>query len=394
MSRVSNRFYVTALEDGTTLHGNLVSDKPLVQAWNGENAIPSWTTVGNQPTIYLTLLSGNSMIESDSDYDEWFYNGTKLTFGNNGVSTGTYANMFQKTTKTITETVDGETINYIMPALKIIADLASSANLDVDTVVYKGACYLGGALVTFSCTAQIRISGMTANGYLGLIDFVGGVADIIEVGQTVTPYAILYDGSGNPVPKAEYAVVWTLDGVQKTGTTVSVDGVEYYALSVSEADVTDHAIAGCQFVKDSGTNNVYTAYAGIDDMQDPEYMYIQNGTNANAQSNGNAASLRNGETAWFTVWIGTRDNPAVKSDWQTATYKVQLLNSDGAIIGGGSVNYIPAADSEGYRTVEKYASDYSTESLRYKAHFGLHYDVVRTHGKNVTGIIIATQATQ
>lgn len=387
MSRVSNRFYVTALEDGTTLHGNLVSAKPLVQAWNGAAAVPDWTVAANQPLIYLTLLSGGSSVAPDSDYDQWYYNGTLLTFGNDGKSTGTYANMFEKTT----ETSGGQA----MPALKIIANLASSANLDVDTIIYKGKCNLGGALVEFSCTTQVRISGITANGYLGLIDFQNGIADITEAGQTITPYAVLYDGEGNVVDRTKYTVAWTLDGVQKTGTTVTIGGTTYYALSVVESDVTDHAIVGCQFVLTEGNNNVYTAYAGIDDMQDPEFMYIQNGTAANAQSNGNAASLRTGETAYFTVWIGSRDNAAVRTGWETATYKVQLLDGDGTVITASNLNDIPnpdTGDTNYYRTLLKYASDYATENLRNKAHFGINYDVVHTYKNNITGIIIATQA--
>ena len=61
MSQISNRFYVTALDDGTTLHGNLASTKPLSQAWNGSSAVPNWTQASEQPVIYLTLLSGGAL---------------------------------------------------------------------------------------------------------------------------------------------------------------------------------------------------------------------------------------------------------------------------------------------------------------------------------------------
>ena len=57
MSSISNRFFVTALDDGTTLHGNLASDKSLSQAWSGTSAIPNWTIASEQPTIYLTLMT-------------------------------------------------------------------------------------------------------------------------------------------------------------------------------------------------------------------------------------------------------------------------------------------------------------------------------------------------
>ena len=75
MGNISNRFYVTALEDGTTLHGNLVADKSLTQAWNGTSAVPDWTVVANQPTIYLTLLSGATAVQPSADSVQWYYNG-------------------------------------------------------------------------------------------------------------------------------------------------------------------------------------------------------------------------------------------------------------------------------------------------------------------------------
>ena len=79
MSTVSNRFYVECIDDGATLHGQLLSNKSLTQAWTGTTAVPNWTTAANQPTIYVDLLDGNTSVEPDSG-GTWYYNGVALEF--------------------------------------------------------------------------------------------------------------------------------------------------------------------------------------------------------------------------------------------------------------------------------------------------------------------------
>ena len=189
MSSISNRFFVTALEDGTTLHGNLSATKPLSQGWNGTSAVPDWTQSANQPIIYLTLLNGTQIVQPTSNF-KWLYNGTEITFGNDNVSTSPVG-LFQKTTYTYTY---GGT-QVTMPALKVIGNLAGyGGNGDMDTITFDGAYSAEGSNISFQATAQIRVTQITKGGYLGLINFVNGVSDITASGQDITMYASLFGG--------------------------------------------------------------------------------------------------------------------------------------------------------------------------------------------------------
>ena len=365
MSQISNRFYVTALEDGTTLHGNLVSDKSLTQAWNGSAAVPSWENTSDSPTIYLTLLSGATLVVP-STY-KWYYNGTQVATD----STASSDARFLKTTKSVTYGSQTET----MPALKIIKNLANTTNVDVDTITFEGEYTINGSGVSFSATAQIRISAITANGNLGVINFHNGISDITQVGQTITLYGVLYGGStGTEV--AGYTTKWYLNE-SSTGTNGSTYDGHANAFRVTESQVVDHATVRCEFYK--GSDLMYTAYASIDDMQDPEYMYIQYNGN-----NGNAASLRKGDTATFQIWVGTREDPSVLGGASTPKYstiKVKLLNGSGnTITATGLPTGIPDPDSQGWRTLTMSGG---------KATITPHYDTVNGNGKNITGIVIA-----
>ena len=364
MSQISNRFYVTALEDGTTLHGNLASDKTLTQAWNGVSAVPNWTDVSEQPTIHLTLLSGATLVAPATGY-KWYYNGTEITAADT---------RFQITTKSVTYA--DQTVT--MPALKIVANLASTFTVDVDVITFKGSYVINGSGVEFSCDAQIRISAITANGKLGVINFVNGISDITEAGQTITMYGKLYGSNGQSDDTVTTKWYLNASTTPTSGTTISGQSNAY---QVSESQVVDHATVRCEFY-DTSDNLLYTAYASIDDMQDPEFMYIQYNGN-----NGNAASLRKTDHAPFVIWVGKRDDAGVLGGAANPTYpiiKVKLLDGNGdTITDTGLANAIPNPDANGWRDLTNTMSDG-------KATIDIHYDTVNGAGKkNLTGIVVA-----
>lgn len=371
MSSISNRFFVTALEDGTTLHGNLSADGSLSQAWNGTSAVPDWSIAGNQPTIYLTLLSGSELVRP-SENVTWYYNSDEILFDASGTSTSP-SGLFKKTTKDVSM---GAGASVVMPALKIIGNLANSGNVDVDTITFNGEYIINGTGVDFSATAQIRISSISEGSRLGVINFIDGVSDITSKGQTLTAYGVLYDPDGTQSTD-NISTKWYLndDGTAVNGQTI---GNVHNAFQIQEGDVTDHAIVKCEFY--NGETLVYTAYAAVDDMQDPEFMYIQYNGN-----NGNAASLRKGETASFQIWVGTRTDTTPIGGVTNPTYntiKVKLLDGDGQVIttSGLSTN-IPDVTADGYRTLPMSGG---------KATITPHYDTVAGVGrKNLTGIILA-----
>ena len=384
MGSISNRFFVSALDDGTTLHGNLSSTAALSQGWNGTSAVPDWTQAANQPTIYLTLLSGAELVQPTNTYT-WYYNGTAIVFdGTTGIST-TPSGLFQKTTYNVT--YGG--VTKAMPALKIIGNLAGyGGNVDMDSITFKGTYTPSGGSIDFESSIQVRITSITKGGYLGVLNFLNGIADITEANQNITIYADLYGGEqGDRISITQSNVAWYINGVafststftHSSLTTVTVGGVTFPALQLNEKDVTDHATIRCDFIQ--GTEVKYSAYVGVDDMQDPEFMYIQyNG------ANGNAASLRKSDdSALFYIWIGKNNDPTIDTAW--TTFKLKLLDGNGDIItASGLANNIPNPDANGWRTLPLVSTAGANQG---KAYVDVAYDTVNTYGKNVTGIIVA-----
>lgn len=390
MSSISNRFFVTALDDGTTLHGNLSVDGSLSQAWDGAGAVPNWATTGttgtaDQPTIMLTLLSGTTYIGTDSSSPngyisevKWYYNdngtdseilfsttATTITIPSGGTVTGYLdTNMGQKFLKT-TKSLNGVTV----PAIRIVQNLASSNNVDIDTITFKGKYNSGSGILDFTATAQIRISLMSSGGYMGVISFANGISDITTNPQTITMTGTLYGSSNSAVGSVK--TEWYLNGVlfrAKNSTNT---------VNVLDTDIVDNAVVRCDFyvTKDGSDVLVYSAYASIDDMTDNEYMYIQF-----AGANGNAASLRKGQTVTFEIWVGKSNDATV--DTSFAYFQVKLLDGSGNVI-TGSLSGINPADANGWRNID-------VNSSTHKATLPVTYEIANTNGKNITGIIRAS----
>jgi len=155
-----------------------------------------------------------------------------------------------------------------------------------------------------------------------------------------------------------------------------IDGTYFPVLRVSELDVTDYATIRCDFIQENEVK--CSAYVGIDDMQDPEFMYIQfNG------ANGNAASLRKGQSVTFDIFVGKRDDATI--DTAYSVFKVLLLNSDGNEISDNDLGgTIPNTESNvsNWRIISNRRSNMATIEIP--------YTVVKTYGKNLTGIVLAS----
>ena len=374
MSTISNRFFVTAIEDGSTLHGNLRATKSLAQAWKQGQCTPDWAVAENQPVIYLSLMSGGDYVTPDDTGYTWEYNGTAITWLSSADDAISSDGRFQKTTYN----VSGKT----MPAIRIIQNLASSDNVNVDVITFRGQKTISSAGIPFSATIDIRITEWVNGGYMGTLTFEDGLTDITADNSSVTIIPALYNDAG-AVPKTEggvsrWNVKWYLNDTQivTADPTASAyqDGIN---LVVTEAAVTDYATVRCEFYTVEGTEEtlVFTAHEGIDDTQDPEYMYVEYATGS-----GNAASLRTGGSVTFNIWIGTMTDPTPASGW---AYKVKILDAKGDVY-TDPITGISNADAEGYRTLPV-TSD--------KAAITISYETVTTLGKALTGLIQATTST-
>ena len=369
MGTISNRFFVQVIEDGTTLHGEIRATKSLTQAYKNPGCIPDWTVAANQPTIYVTLQNGTSFILPDSTYT-WYYNGTAITWtGNTSNAIGNLpAGTFEKVTD---YTPSGYSSGQYVPAIKIVKNLANSTNVDIDVIRFDGQKTLSTNPVAFSASLNITITEWTEGGYLGIINFLNGIADIDSTNTSVTCQGILYDGDGNQV-SSNVSYKWYFEGDPTIKGTSS-------SLTVTDAQVVDYVMVRCEFyvTVEGVASRVYTAYAGIDDTQDPEYMWIRyNG------ANGNSASLREGESVVFSAWVGKADDPTYKYT-QYTSFKVKLFDSDKNVI-TGSVSGFNDPDAEGYRTLSV-ASSVATWTVTYAVAF-------TTAKKGLSGIIIASTA--
>ena len=354
MSTISNKFFIQVLEEGSSLHGQLLCTKSLVQSYKDGTCIPDWaSTASARPLVYLSLQNGATDTTPDSGYS-WSYNGTVITFSTTQTSQtigGTTYYGFASTNfngvffKTGTTSTNASPLSG-MPALGIIGNLASSSNVDIDVIRFDGSKTLSTNPIPFACMLNVTITQWTSGGYLGILNFPNGNV-ITEAGQTLQCSAILYNDSGEVTLSAsDYE--WYYEGEstrQGTGQT----------FTIQEGDVTDYAILRCDFYMtiDGTRTLVYSAFGSIDDQQDPEYMWIKyNG------ANGNSASLRAGESVVFSICVGTQEDDTPNTDW--TTFHVKFLDSEGNIVTATSSQSYTVAndsafhespDSNGYRTL-------------------------------------------
>lgn len=360
MSTISNKLFVQIIEDGTTLHGELRATRSLTQSYKAGTCIPDWTNASYQPTIYLSLMNGADVIAPDSGY-KWYYNGTEITASDT---------RFQITTYSLS--------GVSVPALKIVANLADSTNVDIDVITFEGQKTLATNPVPLKASINVTITEWIEGGYLGVIDFANGIADITRDNATVTATATLFDGDGDEVADATYK--WYIEGSSTLlGTGKSI--------TITESMVVDYAILRCEFYRvlagQSTATLVFTKYAEVDDKQDPETMWVYyNGANSNT------ASLKDGQSVTFNIWVGKNDNTAVLASWASATYQIKVLNSKGVVVsdtvsGTSIFDHLPAADSNGYRTLSKNADNKAVAQITFN-------DVKLRCDKGLTGILIAT----
>lgn len=398
MSGISNRFMATAIDDGTTLHGELRSTMPLSQAFANGAAIPSWTSP-NSPVIYLTLMEGATLVQPTANSIQWAYNGSVISFsqtettksikiGNTTVNYSGYESTDGKFFKFSfpVPVPNGGGSSISMPALAIISNLASSSNLNVDDIMLTGQYNIGEAPIDFRATINVRITEIASNGFFGQVNFVNGISDITEKNQVITAFGKLYSQDGNEITGCTTKWYLNDDAVGTNGANKTVDGVTYpNAYQVSEAAVTDYATLRCEFYKE-GTL-VYTAIEGIDDRQDPEYLYVQVNN-----ANGNSASMHKGESVTFLFFVGKSDDPTPDNSkhYNGWSFKVKLYNAQGTEVTTSSIANIPDVVS-GYRPLTTENGHYDATAR--EASLPLSWSVVKEYfSKRISGIVYANHS--
>lgn len=389
MSSVSNRFYVETIDDGSTLHGQLLSTKALTQAWTGTAAVPDWTQDSNRPTIYVDLLSGATKVTPDTG-GKWYYNNVEIEWADSSATAVSTDGRFQKVANYPTQANP-------TAAIKIITNLASGTNVNIDSITYSGTYTLGGSAIGFSATTLVRITSISSAGIFGFIEFVGSNV-ITEDGQKITMYARLFGADGDEIPAtatgSPFATTWKMNNTSLgNGGDVVIGGTTYHnAMQVAEdaslgalKQVIDNSVIECDFsyttsVDGTSTTLTYTTFENVDDQTDLEQMYIQyNG------GNDTSATLKRGSAPMtWNIWMGAQDDPTVDTTW--TQFFVKLLNADGNVV-TDIISGIPQVITEqgdphqGWRQLPWDGS---------AAHITVTYDIVNvTFKKYLTAIVLA-----
>lgn len=386
MSTISNKFFVQILEDGSSLHGQLLSLNTLTQAYKNGQCIPDWSvnTSGNaRPLIYLSLLNGSTTVAPDANF-VWKYNGKEIHFSS--TTTTRYIGSTNYTGYlSVDYNGDGLGGSFLKttygtnnaPALGIVDNLATADNTDIDVISFVGSVPLTSNSVDFAADIAVTITQWTSGGYLGVVSFPNGNL-IFNKGDSVTAYASLYNDSG-PVGDSSFTCKWYFEG------TLAPIAQNVKNVTIHEADITDYAVLRCDFYMtiDGVSTLVYSAFGSIDDLQDPEYMWIKSN-----QQNGNSTSLRKGENITFTMSVGTADNDAPITSWNY--FKVKLLDSNNNVIMATNSQY----DDSVFKKVPDTNTGYRELSTTYTATAKVYFDDVKDlSNKGLTGIVVAEERT-
>ena len=299
---ISNQFIITALQDGSAVQGSLRVNGSLSQNYNPSThkVVPDWKAdASTRPSVYLVLRKGATYLSSSQlTTQKWMYNGIEIQFGDDGKSTNfkdaAGSALFQVSTTSVT--LAGTAYN--LPLLTVISNLASDSNVDIDTIGFEGSVEIMGKQIGFQAAVEVKIAQMTAQGYLGVLSPESAI--ITAKGQSVVISASLYTEDGT-APSTWYTRWFNVGtGEEYTGSKGQK------SITINEADVTDNVIIRCDFYTDANyTNRVTTAFASIDDTQDPEYFYVSfNGSNSD-----HSGQLGPGESVEVTAWVATMEDP-------------------------------------------------------------------------------------
>lgn len=174
MSTVKGQTTIKYVRQGDSLTCTLRSTFPLKQFISNGNNIVTPSFAENKPCIYPVVRSSlkATRIEPSASGVEWRYNGQEIAFDASGLSKA-MGNIPAGTFKSETKNVDGFTV----PTLTIQKEVASSGNIDSDTIEFKGTVNTGFQSVV-SSSIEISIEQTDGESCLGYITINnGGVID-------------------------------------------------------------------------------------------------------------------------------------------------------------------------------------------------------------------------
>jgi len=335
MAAISNRFVVTALQDGQSIQGELAVTRSLWQAvTDGGTVIPNWTTEDEniKPLLYPLIMSGGVVIAPTTT--SWKYNNELITFADQtGLSTNdSFPGVFKRTTY---QMPSGITVT----ALRIMKNLASSTNDDSDTITVSGTATVGDTTLSFDAMQTVRITKAAESADVGELLFIDGKGTLSSDTDEVSIRAILHT-TGSSADASTYRCEWWWNEAKQAETTgTGTGGNANHTITITGAQVTDYVMVECRFYK--GGNPIAVAYIGVEDIADKEMMqfayaiYTGNTPPTSVvMNNTTAATLKMGQSVLYGVWIGSKDDPltqphTTKDYW---TWNAKIFAADGTDI--------------------------------------------------------------
>ncbi len=239
MSSVSGLTTIKYVKQGDTLSCGLRSTFPLKQfITNGTNVVtPSFAT--NMPCIYPVIRSSltATRIAPLASGVSWSYNGTVIAFDANGLSSAMGA-LAAGTFKSEWKTIDGFTV----PTLTILKDVASSANIDADTILFQ-ATVNTGFQTQVSASIEVGVEQTDGEAFLAYITVNnGGVID--DNVATLTAKAHLLIGGSEQASNVTYE--WFKMRVQNGTDGWVTTGKKTQSITLAASDINSTELYKCE----------------------------------------------------------------------------------------------------------------------------------------------------
>ena len=276
MSVVSGMISFTRIIDGNIITSNLYSTKILVQRLKkgADTPLPDWTNTEHQPIIYPRVIGQSTGKRVTLHSHKWFHNGAEINSSDGRFELITYD--------------DG---GVVVPALKIIKNLATPDNLDTDVISFSAKTSISGVEYDVKANIDIRLEEMVGDPYDGVIEVTeGGVID--DDTPEVTATAILYKGG---------AVI--TEGVTYKWYRITTEGKEEIKpnpatpnkMKFKESDINSELTIKVDFYYQNQI--VYSISKTLSDETDTLYLHV---------SISNGQSLREGESSVLTPMVYNR----------------------------------------------------------------------------------------
>lgn len=340
-------FRLYALLNGTSIIGRMgVINGPLRQEYEegGTRYSPDWALAAIKPLVYAHLTrseNGSVLVPTSTDL---YYNGVKLEFDSAGLSTtGTMVGVFKKSLKTIN--VNGREYDNMI-CFEIVKNIASSSNMDNDTILLKGTAEIAGQTLTFDSISETVQIVKSVGGATTL--YLDGDREVTDNLPAATLNAnVLINGTApdnlNAFDFKWYKIKGTQASAFKQGASVTVTRIDVDGTSQFRCDLT----------KKGDSNIIAQAYIYVIDYTDPFIVVLyRDGVRGDA--------IGVGETAVITA-------------------KVQKKNDDTEM--PGVVTFFNTRDNAGI-VIEKFSGE--------RPNIQITYDDVVSYGSGIAGEVSAS----